>query len=419
MNYYIEIDSKKGMEFMSNSINTGDTAFMILCTAMVCLMTPGLAFFYGGLARKNNILIIMGQSFVSVGVTTLMWIFGGFGLAFGTDFHGIIGNPADFFLMKNVGTLANLLHGATIPFLMFFAFQLMFCVITVPLMTGAFADRLTMKGYILLLIGWNLLIYFPVCHWVWGGGFLSNFNFKDFAGGTVIHTTAGFGSLATILYLGQRKLTEQQKSQHNNLMIAAIGTGLLWFGWFGFNSGGALRADIQAVNAFVSTFVALATSLTVWILFAKFKKGYYDFVDILTGSVAGLATITPCAGYVKPTEAIAIGAIAAIICNLAVDFRKKKGWDDALDVWGVHGIGGFTGTILIGIFGTGASLVTASGLNALLVQILGVCFVAAYAFIITRLILIVSSKITRIETTTEEQEKGLDIEFFHQSTYDE
>ncbi|MGG5316224.1 ammonium transporter [Enterococcus sp. AZ072] len=404
---------------MSNAINTGDTAFIILCTAMVCLMTPGLAFFYGGLSRKNNILVIMGQSFLSVGITTLMWVFGGFGLAFGSDIHGIIGNPANFFLMKNVGTLANLLHGATIPFIMFFAFQMMFCVITVPLMTGAFADRLTMRGYILLLIAWNLLIYFPVCHWVWGGGFLANFNFKDFAGGTVIHTTAGFGSLATILYLGQRKLSEKQKNQHNNLMVAAIGTGLLWFGWFGFNSGGALRANLQAVNAFVSTFIALATALTVWIIVAKVKKGYYDFVDILTGSIAGLATITPCAGYVKPPQALLIGVIAGIVCNIAVDFRKKKGWDDALDVWGVHGIGGFTGTILIGFFGTGASLATVEGMHGLLVQILGVCFVALYSFVMTRGILILISKVVRIETTEEEQKIGLDKQFFHQNTYDE
>lgn len=404
---------------MTHSINTGDTAFIILCTALVCLMTPGLAFFYGGLSRKNNVLIIMSQSFVSVGITTIMWILGGFGLAFGTDIGGIIGNPADFFLMKNVGSLSNLLHGATIPFIMFFAFQLMFCIITVPLMTGAFADRMTMKGYILLVIAWNLLIYFPICHWVWGGGFLSHYNFRDFAGGTVIHTTAGFGSLATILFLGQRKLTNKQKNQHNNLMVAAIGTGLLWFGWFGFNSGGALRADTQAVNAFVSTFISLATALTVWIIFAKVKKGYYDFVDILTGSVAGLATITPCAGYVTPTSAFVIGGIAGIVCNIAVDFRKKKGWDDALDVWGVHGMGGFIGTILIGIFGTTDSLISSNGAHGLVVQVLGVCLVAIYSFLVTRLILILISKIGRIKTTEQEQEEGLDSYFFHQVTYDE
>lgn len=397
---------------MNTAVNTGDTAFMILCTALVCLMTPGLAFFYGGLARKNNILTMMAQSFISVGITTLMWVFGGFGLAFGSDVSGVIGNPADYFLLKNVGSLSNLLEGATIPFIIFFAFQLMFCVITVPLMTGAFAGRLTMKGYILLLILWNLLIYMPVAHWVWGGGFLSDLGFRDFAGGTVIHTTAGFGSLATILFLGQRKLTDDQKDQHTSLMVAAIGTGLLWFGWFGFNSGGALRADEHAVNSFVATFIALATAMVVWLIIAKFQKGYYDFVDILTGSVAGLATITPASGYVSPIMAVPVGILAAIICSIAVQFRKRKNWDDALDVWGVHGMGGFVGTILIAFFATEDSLISSKGLSALGVQILGVCFVAIYAYLMTKLILIVISKITRIKTTEQEQEEGLDLIYF-------
>lgn len=397
---------------MNTAVNTGDTAFMILCTALVCLMTPGLAFFYGGLARKNNILTMMAQSFISVGITTLMWVFGGFGLAFGSDVSGVIGNPADYFLLKNVGSLSNLLEGATIPFIIFFAFQLMFCVITVPLMTGAFAGRLTMKGYILLLILWNLLIYMPVAHWVWGGGFLSDLGFRDFAGGTVIHTTAGFGSLATILFLGQRKLTDDQKDQHTSLMVAAIGTGLLWFGWFGFNSGGALRADEHAVNSFVATFIALATAMVVWLIIAKFQKGYYDFVDILTGSVAGLATITPASGYVSPIMAVPVGILAAIICSIAVQFRKRKNWDDALDVWGVHGMGGFVGTILIAFFATEDSLISSKGLSALGVQILGVCFVAIYAYLMTKLILTVISKITRIKTTEQEQEEGLDLIYF-------
>ncbi len=339
-------------------INTGDTAFMILCTAMVCLMTPGLAFFYGGLARKNNILTIMSQSFLSVGITTIMWVFGGFGLAFGRDIGGVIGNPADFFLMRHVTSFPNMFHGATIPFLMFFLYQLMFIVITVPLMTGAFAGRLNLKGYIILVIFLNLLIYFPVCHWIWGGGFLDQMGFRDFAGGAVIHTTAGFGSLACILTLGQRKIPLGERSQHSSLMAAAIGTGLLWFGWFGFNSGGALRADEQAVNAFGSTFIALAFAMITWLIIAKVKGNGFDFVDVLTGSVAGLAAITPCAGYVEAKSAMLIGIIAGIVCHAAVDFRKKKQWDDALDVWGVHGMGGFTGTILIGIFASNSHLLT-------------------------------------------------------------
>lgn len=340
------------------SINMGDTAFMVMCTAMVCLMTPGLAFFYGGLARKNNILTIMSQSFLSVGITTIMWIFGGFGLAFGKDIDGVIGNPTDFFLMRHVTSLPNMFHGATIPFLIFFLYQLMFIVITVPLMTGAFAGRLKLKGYILLVIFWNLLIYFPVCHWIWGGGFLSQLGFRDFAGGTVIHTTAGVGSLACILTLGHRNIPIAERNKHSSIMAAAFETGLLWFDWFGFNSGGALRADYQAVSAFGATFIALAFAMITWIVVTRIQGKEFDFVDILTGSVAGLATITPCAGYVTPTKATMIGIIAGIVCPIAVDYRKKKQWDDALDVWGVHGIGGFSGTILIGIFATSSHLLT-------------------------------------------------------------
>ena len=395
------------------SINMGDTAFMVLCTAMVCLMTPGLAFFYGGLARKNNILTIMGQSFISVGITTVMWIFGGFGLSFGRDIGGVIGNPSDYFLMDKVTSIPNLFHGSTIPFLMFFLYQLMFVIIAVPLMTGAFAGRMNLKGYILLVILWNLFVYFPVCHWIWGGGILDQLGFRDFAGGAVIHTTAGFGSLACIIRLGQRKISIDQRSRHSNLMAAAIGTGLLWFGWFGFNSGGALRADYQAVNAFGSTFVALAFAMITWLIVAKVKGNGFDFVDLLTGSVAGLAAITPCAGYVEPTSAILIGIIAGIVCYAAVDFRKKKQWDDALDVWGVHGMGGFTGTILVAVFATNSHLL--GNLNSwyfLGIQIIGVILVATYAYLITTIILNVLMRYTTITTTREEQEEGLDFTFF-------
>lgn len=398
------------------SINMGDTSFMIMCTAMVCLMTPGLAFFYGGLARKNNILTIMGQSFLSVGITTVMWILGGFGLAFGKDIGGVIGNPTDFFIMRHVTSFPNMFHGATIPFLMFFLYQLMFIIITVPLMTGAFAGRLNLKGYILLVIFWNLFIYFPVCHWIWGGGFLSQLGFRDFAGGTVIHTTAGFGSLACILTLGQRNIPITERNKHSSIMAAAIGTGLLWFGWFGFNSGGALRADYQAVNAFGATFIALALAMITWILVTRIKGKKFDFVDILTGSVAGLATITPCAGYVTPTSAIMIGIIAGIVCHIAVDYRKKKQWDDALDVWGVHGIGGFLGTILIGFFATNSHLLTdMSSWYLLGIQILGVIIVAIYAYVITTGILKTAMYFTDITTTKEEQEEGLDFTFFQEN----
>lgn len=399
------------------SINSGDTAFMMLCTAMVCLMTPGLAFFYGGLARKRSILFIMMESFISMGIVTLIWMFGGFGLAFGKDIHGVIGRFTDYFGLAHVGLVPNAVHAASIPFALFFLFQLMFCVITVPLMTGAFAERLNLKGYILLLICWTILVYIPVCHWVWGEGFLSKWGFVDFAGGTVIHTTAGFAALASIFVLGKRKVAKQGMHP-NNLMAAAIGTGLLWFGWFGFNSGGALSAGALATKAFTNTLVGLASGMIAWLIMAKILRGKINFVDVMTGSVAGLATITPCAGYIAPSSAIIVGIVAGIICNLAVGFRQKKGWDDALDVWGVHGVGGFTGTILIGLLADKTVNGVGASIHQLLVQVGGVVLTAIYAFVLTYVLLKFLGAVTQIKPTQKQIEEGLDKTLLEETAYD-
>ena len=399
------------------SINSGDTAFMMLCTAMVCLMTPGLAFFYGGLARKRSILFIMMESFISMGIVTLIWMFVGFGLAFGKDIHGVIGRFTDYFGLAHVGLVPNAVHAASIPFALFFLFQLMFCVITVPLMTGAFAERLNLKGYILLLICWTILVYIPVCHWVWGEGFLSKWGFVDFAGGTVIHTTAGFAALASIFVLGKRKVAKQGMHP-NNLMAAAIGTGLLWFGWFGFNSGGALSAGALATKAFTNTLVGLASGMIAWLIMAKILRGKINFVDVMTGSVAGLATITPCAGYIAPSSAIIVGIVAGIICNLAVGFRQKKGWDDALDVWGVHGVGGFTGTILIGLLADKTVNGVGASFHQLLVQVGGVVLTAIYAFVLTYVLLKILGAVTQIKPTQKQIEEGLDKTLLEETAYD-
>lgn len=399
------------------SINSGDTAFMMLCTAMVCLMTPGLAFFYGGLARKRSILFIMMESFISMGIVTLIWMFGGFGLAFGKDIHGVIGRFTDYFGLAHVGLVPNAVHAASIPFALFFLFQLMFCVITVPLMTGAFAERLNLKGYILLLIFWTLLVYIPVCHWVWGEGFLSKWGFVDFAGGTVIHTTAGFAALASIFVLGKRKVAKQGMHP-NNLMAAAIGTGLLWFGWFGFNSGGALSAGALATKAFTNTLVGLASGMIAWLIMAKILRGKINFVDVMTGSVAGLATITPCAGYIAPSSAIVVGIVAGIICNLAVGFRQKKGWDDALDVWGVHGVGGFSGTILIGLLADKTVNGVGASFHQLMVQVGGVVLTAIYAFVLTYVLLKLLGAVTEIKPTQKQIEEGLDKTLLEETAYD-
>ncbi|MBO1117524.1 ammonium transporter, partial [Enterococcus hirae] len=244
-------------------------------------------------------------------------------------------------------------------------------------------------------------------HWVWGNGFLEKLGFVDFAGGAVIHTTAGFGALASIFVLGNRSL-KKKGMQPNNLMAAAIGTGLLWFGWFGFNSGGALGANLLATTAFINTIVGLASAMVSWMIFSYIQNGKIDFLDILTGSIAGLATVTPCAGYIKPTSAIFVGVIAGIICNVAVRFRASKGWDDALDVWGVHGIGGFTGTILVGIFAASSVNNVSASLTQLGIQLGGVIFVAVYSFVLTYVMLKVFKHFVNIEPTNEEIAEGLD-----------
>ena len=399
------------------SFNNGDTAFMMLATAMVCLMTPGLAFFYGGLARKRNVLYIMLQSFISMGIITILWIFGGFGLAFGKDIHGIIGNITDYFAFSNIDFVPSGVYAASIPFALFFAYQMMFCVITVPLMSGAFAERLNMKGYIGLLIFWTILVYVPVCHWVWGQGFLSNLGFVDFAGGAVIHTTAGFAALAAVLFLGKRNIENREMSP-SNLMAAAEGTGLLWFGWFGFNAGGALQAGALAATAFVNTAIGLAAGMVSWCIFAQIVRKRVNFVDVLTGSVAGLATITPAAGYVSMRSAIIIGILAGIICNIALSFQEKKGWDDALGVWGVHGMGGFSGIILTGIFANKSVNGVSGSLHQFLVQTIGVILIAAYSVVLTVIILKLLGKFMDIKPTDRQVREGLDNALLDESSYD-
>lgn len=397
-----------------------NTTYMILCTALVCLMTPGLAFFYGGLTRKKNVLILMMRSFIAMGIVTLIWIFGGFSLAFGPDIGGIIGNPMTYFALHNVGVDPNPIYGGTIPFLLFFAFQLMFCVITVPLMTGAFTERMTMKSYIIFLIAWTILVYLPVCHWVWGGGFLQKMHFVDFSGGAVIHTTAGFSALVCVLLLGKRewKVTKEN-GQASNLMAAAIGTGLLWFGWFGFNAGSSLAANRLAAIAFSNTFISLATAMIVWLLLVRLQGHKTTFVDVLTGSVAGLATITPASGYIEPIRAVIVGLVAGVVCTLAVSLRKKKGWDDALDVWGVHGVGGLTGTILIGLLATKAVNGVQAGFHTFMVQTLGVVGIALYAMAWTWIILKIMLKTMTVKPTVEEQVTGLDQELLGEVAYHE
>lgn len=392
-------------------VNSGDTAFVIICAALVCLMTPGLAFFYGGLVRKKNVLTIMMQSFISMGVVTLIWVFGGFSLAFGKDIGGIIGN-LQYFGLRGVGMLPNATYGHTIPFITFFSYQEMFAIITPALITGAFADRINFKSYLKFLVVWSILIYIPVCHWIWGGGFLAKLGVVDFAGGIVVHVTAGIAALASVFFVGKRKIMPGETLAPCNIAYVALGTGLLWFGWFGFNAGGALAANGLAATSFVNTDIAGSIAMVVWLLISWKHEGKPSLVGALTGAVAGLATITPCAGYVRPWAAVAIGVLASMVCYAAVQMRIKLSWDDALDVWGVHGVGGILGSILVGVFAessvNGISGLLSGNIHQLNIQIFAVVLVGVYSFVVTYVTLKILNKFSPVRVSEREEREGLD-----------
>lgn len=395
-------------------INSGDTAFVLISAALVCLMTPGLAFFYGGLVRKKNVLTIMMQSFISMGVVTFIWVFGGFSLAFGPDIHGIIGS-LKYFGLKGVGMLPNPKYGPTIPFLSFFTYQEMFAIITPALITGAFADRINFKSYLKFLVIWSIIIYIPLCHWIWGGGFLQKLGVVDFAGGIVVHVSAGMAALASVFFVGKRNLQPGEEPAPHNIAFVALGTGLLWFGWFGFNGGSALAANGLAATAFINTDIAGSIAMVTWLLISWKLEKRPSLVGALTGSVAGLATITPAAGFVRPWAAFIIGISASVVCYGCVQLRIRKGWDDALDVWGVHGVGGILGSILVGVFAessvNGVSGLVFGNVHQFLIQLFAVVFTGVYSFGLTFLILKVLNVFHTVRVSDELEVKGLDAEF--------
>lgn len=391
---------------MLHNVQHGNVAFMVVATVLVFIMTPGLAFFYGGLVEKKNSLTIMLQVFLSIGIVSIMWVLGGFSLVFGKNIFGIIGNPLQFFAFKNMVFTVSKHYGLSIPFLMFFMYQLMFAIITLPLMTGAIANRINISGWIKLLIIWMIVVYFPVAHWVWGGGFLAKMGFVDFAGGTVIHITSGFSGLAAIWVLGKRKVISEKKPF--NLGLTAIGAAILLFGWFGFNAGGTLSAAGTAAIVFTNTGISAATGMIVWTIISYIERKKFSFIEPLIGAIAGLATITPASGYVTPIASFFIGIIAAGACFGCVKFAKKMKWDDALDVWGVHGMGGLFGTIAIGIFANALVNGVHASLHQFIIQVFGAVIVAIYSLVVTFIIMKVLDRFSNIRTTKEEQEVGLD-----------
>ncbi|MBN2639822.1 MAG: ammonium transporter [Bacteroidales bacterium] len=401
-------------------IDTGVTSFMILSTSLVMLMTPGLAFFYGGLAGKRNILGIMMQTFVSLGITTVLWISVGYSLCFSGGTGGIIGNLDHAFLNGIPFTQMYSGAGSLYPTYIFIAYQMMFAIITPALITGAFVNRISFKAYLIFLVIWQLFVYYPFVHMIWGGGLLAAWGVLDFAGGVVVHATAGFAALASVIYVGKRRDTQ---SPANSIPLVAIGTGLLWFGWYGFNAGSELKVDSVTTLAFLNTDTAASFAAITWLIIEWVKTGKPKFVGLLTGAVAGLATITPAAGYVPLWAAILIGIASGIICFLAVSMKNKLGWDDALNVWGVHGVGGVTGTILLGVFASsainGQSGLIEGDTAFFLKEVVAVIVGATYAFVFTYLMLALINYITPVKVKPEDEDFGLDYAIHGEKAYDE
>jgi Amt family ammonium transporter len=382
-------------------------------------MTPGLAFFYGGLAGKRNILGIMMQTFVSLGITTIMWIAVGYSLCFSGGEGGIIGNLDLAFLNSVAFDTPFGGPEGKYPLFIFISYQMMFAIITPALITGAFVNRVTFKSYLIFLVVWQLFVYYPFVHMIWGGGILAKWGVLDFAGGIVVHATAGFAALASVIYVGKRK---DHKSPPNSIPLVAIGTGLLWFGWYGFNAGSELDVDAVSTLAFLNTDVAASFAAITWLIIEWSLTGKPKFVGLLTGAVAGLATITPAAGFVPLWAAMIIGIIAGSMCYFAVHIKNKFGWDDALDVWGVHGMGGVFGTIALGVFASTAVNTQAGLLEGdsafFMKQVVAVVISAAYAFIFTYLMLAIINMITPVKVSDVDEEAGLDFSLHGEQAYD-
>ncbi|MBN1327012.1 MAG: ammonium transporter [Candidatus Cloacimonetes bacterium] len=387
----------------------GSTGFMLLATSLVMLMTPGLAFFYGGLASKRNILGIMIQSFVSLGITTILWYVVGYSLCFSGN-GAIFGNFDKMFL-QGVDIHSVFAGNGLIPEYLFISYQMMFAIITPALITGAFTGRVSFKAYLFFLVLWQLLVYYPFVHMIWGGGMLATWGVLDFAGGIVVHTIAGFAALASVMFVGARR---DRNTKPNSIPLVAIGTGLLWFGWYGFNAGSELAVDEVTVQAFLNTDVAASFATITWLIVEWRKEGKPKFVGLMTGAVAGLATITPAAGFVPVWAAAIIGIISGLGCYWAVHIKNKLRWDDALDVWGVHGIGGLIGTILLGVFASTA--INANGTDGLLLgntsffvkQVIATTCSAIYAFVFTYIMLWIINKIIIVRVSEEQEQTGLD-----------
>lgn len=395
------------------SYNNGDTAWVLVSTALVLIMTPGLAFFYGGMVQKKNVISTMLQSFVSMAVITVLWIFIGFSLAFGDSFQGVIGDPRSYFLFQNVINHAPIELAPTIPFLLFALFQLKFAIITPALITGAFAERIKFTSYLLFLVLFSIFIYSPLAHATWHpDGILARAGVLDFAGGTVVHMSAGIAALAGAIFLKRRT---KEKNQPARITYVMLGTGLLWFGWFGFNSGSAFGANELAIIALATTTTSSAAASLTYILFDNFRGKKPSAMGACIGAVVGLVAITPAAGFVSIPHSLVIGICAAVTCNLMITWRSKTSIDDTLDVFPSHGIGGIVGMLLTGVFASREinPAIENQGLffgeaHLFLAESITLVGVSIYVFITTWLILTITNWISPIRVNSEDEDIGLD-----------
>ena len=404
-------------------LDTGHTAFMLISAALVMVMTPGLAFFYGGMVRVKSVLNMLMMSFISLGIITILWTLFGFSEAFGTDHGGVIGGT-DWLGMRHIG-LTELWPGYGIPIYVFAVFQLMFAIITPALISGALADRVKFTAWSLFITLWAIVVYFPVAHWVWGsGGWLYKFGVIDFAGGTAVHINAGAAALGVILVIGKRKGFPKDPFRPHNLPLVMLGAGLLWFGWFGFNAGSWLSADGVAAVAFTNTQVATAAAMLGWLAYERIRHGSFTTLGAASGAVAGLVAITPACGSVSPLGAIAVGVIAGVLCAWAVGLKYKFGYDDSLDVVGVHMVGGIAGSLLIGLFATGGVGQTAKGLfygggfAQLGKQAVGVTCVLLYSLVVSAILAKVIDLVMGFRVAEDDEVAGIDQTEHAESGYD-
>ena len=414
-------------------MDTGHTAWLLMSSALVLFMTPGLAFFYGGMVRGRNVLAMLMKNYVAMGVVTVTWILVGYSLAFSGDWLGLglIGN-LEFFALGELGfgTEIGLEDGEGIPDSVFLLFQLMFAIITPALISGAVAERMKFTSWVVFIAVWSIVVYAPMAHWVWGGGFLSavgdatsipGVNAIDFAGGLVVHINAGVAALALVMVLGPRLGWRREVMRPHALPFTVLGAGMLWFGWFGFNAGSALAADGAAGNAFLTTQIAAAVAALTWALAEQFKHGRPTTLGFATGAVAGLVAITPAAGFVSPLWALVIGVAAGAICFLALQIKFRYGFDDSLDVVAVHMVGGIVGALLLGLFAE-AAIGGRDGLffgnpGQLLNQAVSIVIALVFSFVATYVIAVIIDRTMGLRVSEDEERRGLDVALHEEQGY--